>query len=139
MLSSECDTCLAIAMNGKKGGVVYTCLVDGASQLGSDGKSECLKKEGVDVGYDVSFNNPNGEGGGLNVVVSARLEHNGRSGFVGLRGCLMKEGVDGVLSVAVRRVRVDEAVFDLMVILLYVESTRQCVCWCFGHGWEGKG
>ena len=53
----------------------------------------------------------------------ARLKDDGGCGFIRLSRCLMKEGVDGVLCNAVRRICVDVAVFDVLMKLLYVETS----------------
>ena len=51
----------------------------------------------------------------------------------------MKEGVNRMLSDAVRCVGVDGAVFDVLMILLYVESARKRVCWSLECGRRGTG
>ena len=76
----------------------------------------------------MAISNPNGESRGLNAVVSARLKDDCSRGFAGMCSCLMKERVDGVLGQAIRCIRVDEAVFNVLVILLYVEASGECVC-----------
>ena len=38
-VSSKRDACFAVTMNGKKGRVMYTCLVNGTSQFGRDRES----------------------------------------------------------------------------------------------------
>ena len=76
----------------------------------------------------MAISNSDGEGRGLNVVVRSWLKDNCGRGFTGMGGRLMKEGVDGVLCQAVRCVCVDETVLNVLVILLYVEASRKCVC-----------
>ena len=127
-------------MDGEKGGVMYTCLVDGSPKFGGHSEGKCLEEERVDIGYDVTIDYPDSESCGLDAVVCARLEDDGSSGFAGLGRGLMKEGVDRVLSHAVRRVCVDEAVFYVMMMLLYIESPRKCVCrkLVCGGRWKGK-
>ena len=51
----------------------------------------------------------------------------------------MKEGVNRMLCDAVRCVGVDETVFDVLMILLYVEATRKRVCRSLEGGRRGKG
>jgi hypothetical protein len=70
----------------------------------------------------VTIDDTDGESGGLNAVVRSWLKDNGGGGFVGLGGLPVEKGVNGMLRDAVGRVGVDGAVFDVLMILLYVES-----------------
>ena len=59
-LCGLCDACFTVAMNRKEGGIMYTCLVNGAPQLGGNRKSKRFQKKGIDVRYDMAVHYPDG-------------------------------------------------------------------------------
>ena len=72
----------------------------------------------------MTISDADGEGCGLNTVVRAWLKDDSCSGFVGMGGRHVKEGVYRVLSDTVGCVCVDDTVLDVLMVLLYVEPTH---------------
>ena len=81
----------------------------------------------------MAISDTDSEGSRLNTVMRGWLKDDGCSGFVGMQGRHVKEGINGVLSIGVGCISVDGAVRYVLMILLYVESSWEHVsCWLVG-------